>query len=86
MGTECGECRECSLRFKESLRGFGKCYYFNILGNVQEDCGECLRTLREMLHNIPGNVIKDSGECCRRFWGILWKIPGNVQVDSRECY
>ena len=67
------------------LENSGKCCYFIIPGNVEEDSGECFRRFRGMFEKIPENVQKDSGECFRRFWGMFEKIPGNVSEDSREC-
>ena len=37
-----------------------------ILGNVEEDSGECSRGFRGMLKKIPWNVDKDSREYSRR--------------------
>ena len=55
-----------------------------ILGNAQEDSGECSKRFRGMFEKIPGNVQKDSGECSKRFRGMLKKIPENVPKDSGE--
>ena len=55
-----------------------------ILGNVEEDSGECSRGFRGMFEKIPGNVPEDSGEYSKRFWGMFQKIPGDVQEDSGE--
>ena len=57
----------------------------SILGNPQEDSGECSRRFRGMLNKIPGNAQQDSGECSTRFRGMFEKIPGNVRKDSGEC-
>ena len=70
-GTECGECRECSLGFREiSLR---------IPGNA------LILPFRGIFEKIPGNVPEDTGECSTTFWGMLLKIPGNVREDSGKC-
>ena len=53
-----------------------------ILGNFEEDSGECSRGFRGMFEKIPGNVPEDSVECSKRFWGMFQKIPGNVPEDS----
>ena len=34
-----------------------------ILGNVEEDSGECLKRFRGMFEEIPGDIPEDSGEC-----------------------
>ena len=49
------------------LEDSGECYFFNILGNVQEDIGECSRRFRGMFKKIPGNVPGDSGKSKFRF-------------------
>ena len=56
-----------------------------ILGNAQEDSGQCSRRFRGMLNKIPGNAQQDSGECSIKFREMLSKIPGNAQQDSGEC-
>ena len=73
-GTECGECRErgeCSLGFRGiSWRIPGNVIILTfwgmlkkILGNVEEDSGECLKRFRGMFEEIPGDIPEDSGEC-----------------------
>ena len=52
-----------------------------ILGNVQEDSGECSRRFWGMFKKIPENVQEDSGECSRRFREMLEEIPGNLTLD-----
>ena len=63
------------------LEDSGKCYYFNIPGNVRRDSGERSRTFRGMLEKIPGNTQEDSGECSRKFRRMLKKISGNLNLD-----
>ena len=63
------------------LENSGKCCYFIIPGNVEEDSGECSKRFRRMFKKIPGNVSEDSGECSKRFRGMFPKIPGNVEED-----
>ena len=57
-----------------------------ILGNVEEDSGECSKGFRGMFHKIPGNVRRDSRECSKRFRGMFKRIPGNAQEDSDDCW
>ena len=73
------------------LEDSGKCYYFNIPGNVRKysrnvrrDFGECSRRFREMFEEIAENVQDDSGECSRGFRGMFKKIPGEAQEDFGE--
>ena len=49
------------------LEESGKCYYFDIPGNSEEDSGEYSR-------RFPGNAQEDSRECWQRFSRMLKKI------------
>ena len=45
-----------------------------ILGNVEEDSGECSKRFRGIFEKMLGNVSKDSGECWQRFSRMLKRI------------
>ena len=49
------------------LEDSGKCYYFNIPGNVRRDSGEYSRRFREMFEKIPENAQEDFRESKFRF-------------------
>ena len=51
-------------------------YCINILGNVQEDYGECSRRFKGLFKKIQSNVQRDPGECSKRFWGMFKRISG----------
>ena len=45
------------------LEDSGKCYYFNIPGNVPKDSRESSKKFRGMFKKIPRDVRRDFGEC-----------------------
>ena len=55
-----------------------------ILGNVEEDSGECSKRFRGIFQKILGNVSKDSGECWQRFSRILKKIERYTMQLNRN--